>query len=128
VHKIDMYASRYGTSKAPDEDFHIYLLDAEQKEIARFAVPYGKIPRGKMKWHSLKVKPTDVSGEFYVALDFHATQTKGVYLGVDREVEETHSLIGLVGREFQPVPETFEWMIRVQITPIKSKGGHRTGS
>ena len=109
---IQIYASRYGLPEPPQEDFHVRLLDKDRKVLKDFPFPYAKIARGPMQWYTLGVPATEVPEHFYVALAFNPEQTKGIYLGLDKNVKESHSYIGLPEDGFQPVPEKYDWMVR----------------
>ena len=59
-----------------------------------FNSPTPKIARGPMRWYTLEAPSTDVPEHFYVALSFNPEQTKGIYLGLDDSIKESHSFIG----------------------------------
>lgn len=124
VMAVSIYASRYGLPQPPQEDFHIYLLDQDQKVIKDVPVPYAMIARGEMRWYTFAVPPTEVPSPFFVALSFNPHQTKGIYLGLDRNVKESHSYVGLPASGFAKVDETYDWMVRVYVTP-ESAGGQK---
>ena len=114
---IRIFAARYGYPQPPKEDFHVYLLDENQKVIKDFPLPYSTIKRtGQMRWYNLPVKPTEVPERFYVALSFNPGRTKGVYLGLDETAAKSHSFAGLPGRGFQPFTGG-DWMVRVRLVP-----------
>ncbi|MDP6634449.1 MAG: HEAT repeat domain-containing protein [Phycisphaerae bacterium] len=121
VKAVRIFASRYGHPRAPDEDFSVYLLDAKQKVISEFKFPYATIERGDLKWYTLKTKPTAVPETFYVALSFNPHRTKGVYLGLDSSVAESHSYTGLPGRGFAAIAEKSDWMVRVERVALTKK-------
>jgi len=114
---VQLFGSRYGDPKPPDEDFHIYLLDEQQKVIRDVPVPYGKMGWGDRRWYAFEVPPTEVPERFYVAVAFDPHQTKGVYLGMDQNVKESHSYTGLPARGFEKLDEKADWMIRVLVQP-----------
>ena len=117
VTAIQIFAGRYGTAKAPDEKFHVYLLDADNKTVAEFTYPYSMIARGDMKWYTLATRPTVVGQKYTVALSFNPHRTKGIYLGLDDSVTESHSFTGLPGGRFAPLRKKQDWMVRVQQAP-----------
>ena len=121
---IQIYASRYGLPQPPKEDFHVYVLDKDRKVLHDFQLPYAKIARGPMRWYTLEVPSTDVPEHFYVALSFNPEQTKGIYLGLDDSIKESHSFIGLPEAGFEPVDKPSDWMIRVRLkeTETSDKG------
>ncbi len=115
VAAIQIFASRYGYPKPPNEGFHVYLLDQDQKVIKDLTYPYSMIERGAERWYTLAVPSVEVPEKFHVALSFNAHRTKGVYVGINEGVEETHSLIGLPDRGYKPVTEGYDWMVRVYL-------------
>jgi hypothetical protein len=56
-----------------------------------------------------------------VALWFNAEQTKGVSLGMDKGVQQTHSYVGLPDKGFQKVDQAFDWMIRAVVSSENGK-------
>jgi len=128
VTAVQIFAGRYGMPKAPDENFHVYLLDANNKTIADFTYPYSTIVRGDMKWYTLPTRPTVVGKKFTVALSFNPHQTKGVYLGLDAGVKESHSFTGLPGGHFAPLRKRQDWMVRVLLTTSPVSGASGGGS
>ena len=125
---IQIYASRYGLPQPPKEDFHVYVLDKDQKVVQDFLFPYSLIARGQQRWYTLDLPVTEVPERFHVALAFHAHQTKGIYLGLDRSVKESHSYTGLPGDGFQPVPEKYDWMVRARLVSDPSKAKSQPGA
>jgi hypothetical protein len=117
VTAVRLFCSRYGPPQPPEEDLHIYILDRNQKVIRDVPVPYAKIERGDMRWYTFEVPPTLVPERFYVAAAFNAHQTKGVYLGMDDSVKESHSYAGLPESGFKKLDEKADWMIRVLMGP-----------
>ncbi|MBN2021157.1 MAG: PEGA domain-containing protein [Pirellulales bacterium] len=113
---VDIFASRYGDPEPPREDFHVYVLD-EQGGVLRDAPhPYSKIKRGgDMQWYRLNVPPTRVGERFTVALSFNPHRTKGIYLGYDSDIAQSHSYTGLPDRGFSAVPDKYDWMVRVHL-------------
>jgi hypothetical protein len=113
---VKLFAARYGSPQPPDEDFHIYLLDENQKVLEQVAVPYSKIERGDLRWYTFEFPAVEVPEKFLVALWFNAEAQKGVHLGVDKTVKETHSYIGLPDKGFQKVDQVYDWMVRAVIS------------
>ena len=120
---VEIFGSRYGYPQAPNEDFHVYLLDEKQKIIKDLPYPYATVERGQERWYALPVPRVAVPERFFVALAFNPGRTKGVYLGFDENVKESHSYTGLPNRGFQAFSDG-EWMVRVYLAP----GGAGTGS
>lgn len=119
---VQIYASRYGLPQPPSEDFHVYLLDNDQKVLQDFLFPYACIQYGASgSWHRLYVPATETPERFYLAFSFNPHQTKGIYLGFDKNVEQSHSYTGLPGQGFQPVPEKYDWMVQAWLTADAKK-------
>jgi hypothetical protein len=114
---IEVFGSRYGLPQPPDEDFHVYVLDEDGQVLHELAFPYAMFERGDERWVTLGVDGVKLPKRFSIALDFHAHQTKGVYVGKDENVGESHSSIGTPNKGFQPVDGEFDWMIRVHVAP-----------
>jgi hypothetical protein len=118
---VKLYCTRYGYPQPPRENFHIYLLDQNQKVLEQIAVPYGKIKRGQMEWQTIEFPAIEVPDKFMVALWFNAEATKGVFVGVDKNVTETHSYGGLPDKGFHKVEQPYEWMIRAVVSSEEGK-------
>lgn len=112
---VQIFASRYGYPQPPAEDFHVYLLDKDQKVIKDLPYPYSMIERGPQRWYTLKVPAVEVPEQFYVALSFNPHQTKGVYVGIDENVDESHSYVGLPASGFTKVDGKYDWMVRAYL-------------
>ena len=78
---VKLFAARYGHEEPPNEDFHIYLLDQDQKVLEQIPIPYGKVERGELRWQTFTFPPVEVPEKFFVALWFNAERTKGVFRG-----------------------------------------------
>ena len=113
---VKLFGSRYGYPRAPNEDFHIYLLDQNQKVLEQVAVPYRKIAKGDMRWYTLEFPAIEVPEKFFVAVWFNAEPTKGVYVGKQCDVQQTHSYVGLPDTGYKKVEPSYEWMIRAVVT------------
>jgi len=124
VEAIQFFGSRYGSAKPPKEDFDVFLLNEKYQVLTQLKIPYSLIPRGKMKWHTLRTPSIEVPETFYVAVAFNPHRTKGVYLGLDENVAKSHSLTGLVGDGFEAWKEKSDWMIRLHLAerPTGEKG------
>ena len=113
LNRIEMFGSRYGTAEAPDEDFHVYVVDGERHLLRQIALPYLLWQRGDSYWRALPLPPLKVPQKFGIGLAFHAHQTKGVYVGTDT-VPASHSYSWLPGEEGKPL-ENADWMVRVTV-------------
>ncbi len=118
---VKLFAARYGNPEPPDENFHVYLLDQDKKVLEQFAVPYSKIERGELRWHTIELPATEIPEKFFVAVWFNAEATKGVYLGMDKNVSTTHSYIGLPDQGYRKAESNYEWMIRAVVSPDVGK-------
>lgn len=114
---IRIFASRYGTPTAPQADFRLYVLDQNQKVITDLKFPYALIPRGDLKWHTLRTPSIEVPEQFYIALAFNPHRTKGIYLGRDDNAKKTDSYIGLPGDGLTALKTNQNWMVRPCLSP-----------
>ncbi|MGD0897692.1 MAG: hypothetical protein ABR915_07630 [Thermoguttaceae bacterium] len=118
--RVEVFGARYGLPQPPDEDFSVYITDPT---MARFCVvprPYSLFERGPEKWTTIALPPVRVPEGFYVCLVFNPTQTKGVYVGIDKSVKESHSRDAVPGSHLEVLKEG-EWMVRAHLTQ-KPKG------
>jgi len=123
VQAVEIFASRYGHPKPPEEDFHVYLLDENRHVLVDLPYPYSMIERSDLEWYVLGTPPIEVPRLFYVALSFNPHQTKGIFLGYDSDVEESHSFVGLPERGFREVDEAYDWIVRVYLCEQPSGTG-----
>lgn len=115
---VRIYGSRYGYSRPPKEDFHVYLCDENFEVIEDFPFPYSRFRKGDKDgkprgWVKLNIKPMRVPSTFYVCLDFNPEQTKGVYVHYDGE-GTGNSYIAVPGQQLKEF-DRGEWMIRAII-------------
>ena len=124
---VQIAASRYGTPEPPDDSFHLYVLNDEFQVVADVPFPYAMIERGDQRWYTLRTPSIEVPETFYVALAFNPHRTKGIYLSYDRDVSASHSFTGLPDSGYEPVDETYEWMLRLYMSaePSGEKGVQR---
>jgi len=121
VEAIEIFGSRYGTPRPPRDDFFLYLLDENFEIVGEVKFPYSLIPRGKLNWRTLRTPSVEVPQSFYVALAFNPHRTKGIYLGLDDSVDESHSWTGLPDDGFEKRSEASDWMVRVHVTDKPSR-------
>jgi hypothetical protein len=123
IRGIKIHASRYGHPKPPDEDFEITFVSEDFSEILHSEdAPYRLFKRGKNKWVNVRFKePVELPKTFWIVLDFHAEQTKGVYVSYDTATKGKYSRIGLAGDE-EPKEVDFDgdWMVRVVLAKPKN--------
>jgi len=127
VESIQIFASRYGYPEPPREDFHVYILNEKKEVLADLKYPYSMVERGELKWYTLKTPSTLVPEEFHIALSFNPHQTKGIYIGKDDSVSESHSFTGLPESGFEEIGEKYDWMIRVYLTQTPSQDSNARG-
>jgi len=114
--KVALFGARYGYPQAPDDDFFIYITDASMERFCKVAKPYGMFERGREKWMRINVAPILVPQSFYVCFVFNPTKTKGVYVGIDQNVEKSHSKNAVPGSHMKPAMGNADWMIRAHLT------------
>jgi beta-lactamase regulating signal transducer with metallopeptidase domain len=124
VESVQIFSSRYGNPEPPAEDFHLYILNGEKQILEDLKFPYGTIERGDMKWYALRTPSIEIPEQFLVAFSFNPHQTKGIYLGFDQDVLESHSFTGLPDSGFEEVADKWDWMIKVEMSgkPSGEKG------
>lgn len=122
---VKIYGARYGLPRPPREDFHVWLCDKDFKAIADFPFPYAKFARGRPRWVTLTVKPTEVPAQFIICVGFNPTGTKGVFVYYDRECGG-NSLTGLPGRPGRKFAQA-DWLIRASIDQLKSADALKPG-
>jgi len=113
LNRIEMFGSRYGTATPPDEDFHLYIVDADRQVLRQVSLPYLLWDRGEDYWRTLPIPPIQVPQQFGIGLTFNAEQTKGVYVGTDN-VGAGHSFSWLPGTPGKAV-EGLDWMIAATV-------------
>lgn len=118
VKGIKIHGSRYGYPKPPDEDFSVYILGEDMTNIVHTEKsPYRLFERGASKWVEVKFKkPVETPATFWVALDFKAQQTKGVYVSYDTSTGGQYSKMGLPDTKAEDVGFGGDWMIQVEIS------------
>lgn len=121
---IKIHGSRYGYPQPPKEDIEILILNEDMSEVLhRESAPYALFKRGKAKWNVVRFKkPLEVPNQFWVAVNFNAERTKGVYVSYDTSTGGEHSRVGLPPEV--PAKKTdFEgdWMIQALVTPPSSQ-------
>ena len=72
---------------------------------------YSLFERGPERWVEVSfAAPVEVPARFWVALDFRATGTKGVYVSYDASTGGKHSRAGLPGIKLKEV-DFGDWMV-----------------
>jgi hypothetical protein len=120
---IRIHGSRYGTAQAPNEDFEITFLSENRDEVLHTeSAPYKLFKRGKENWVRVQFKePVELPPKFWIALDFNAEQTKGVYVSYDTSTKGEYSRVGKAGDEEEPKETDFggDWMVQVMLGTAK---------
>ena len=113
---VKIYGSRYGTPQPPEEDFSLYLCDADGKQMKEFKFPYKTFLRGDARWVTLKLpKPAELphGGKFILCVGFNPQQTKGVYVHFDKHADGDNR-VGLPGSLNDAFGQG-DWMIRAVV-------------
>jgi len=119
VTRVQVYGSRYGEAQPPDEDFQVYIADADMNVIAQVDAPYSRFVRGQWAWVFVDVPPTAVPDRFYVCVTFDPARTKGVYVGYDESATQRRSQRALPGSHVADVQGAYDWMIRAVVAPAE---------
>ena len=115
---IRIHGARYGLPQAPDEQFLIYFLNEDRtKVVATEMADYATFDRGENKWETVRFEtPVAVPEKFWIALDFRAHRTKGVYVSYDTSSDGKHSYAGLPGLKAAPADAGGDWMIEALLS------------
>src|SRR5689334_22007243 len=94
---IRIHGSRYGLPQAPKEDFEIkFLNDKRDETLHSESAPYHLFARGKEQWVRVVFKDeVELPPKFWIALNFNAERTKGVYVSYDTSTKGQYSRVGL---------------------------------
>ena len=62
-------------------------------------------------------KPVELPETYWIALNFNAEQTKGVYVSYDTSTKGEYSRVGLAGNNDPPKETDFggDWMVQVML-------------
>ncbi len=117
VKGIRIHGSRYGLPQAPNEDFEITFLSDKRDEVLQTeSAPYKLFNRGKENWVRIMFdKEIELPRKFWIALDFNAEQTKGVYVSYDTSTKGEYSRVGKAGDKKEPKETDFGGDWRVQV-------------
>ncbi len=123
VKGIRIHGSRYGLPQAPNEDFEITFLNEKRDEVLHTeSAPYKLFKRGKENLvRVIFDKEVELPPTFWIALDFNAEQTKGVYLSYDTSTKGQYSRVGKAGDDEEPKETDFagDWMVQVMLSVPK---------
>jgi Tol biopolymer transport system component len=117
VDAVEMYGSRYGAEEPPQEDFSIYILDADFNLIKEIREPYSKLTYGdKPAWHRFAFAPVTVPEGFYVCISFNPTYNKGFYMHYNSKAANTYARTAL---PFTFVNDTqMTWMMKAHVRKV----------
>src|SRR5262245_21065400 len=112
---LRIHGARYGSPQPPKESFLVYFLNQDRSRIINAEMaPLATFERGEEKWTTVNFdKPIAVPDRCWIALDFRAGPTKGVYVSYDTSTSGKHSLIGLPGTPTSEPKHGGDWMIEV---------------
>lgn len=112
VTAIRLFGSRYGGQYDPFlEVAKVSICDPSLKPIASAVLALEEFTVGTPKWVEVQLQPVFPPESFFVHVDFFATRTKGVYLGIDTD-SSGHSITGTLGKPGSAFTQG-DWMIRV---------------
>lgn len=121
---VSIHGARYGGAQAPDQNFHVWLCDAQFRPVADFAFPYKAFERGEAAWVPLPIDPpTLVPQEFIICVGFNPTASSGVFVSRDK-AGSAAALVGLPGGSPRPFGGG-DWMIRAVVDRPKTSGSRR---
>ena len=88
------------------------LHHLERRETSRIDRPATTIARAFLQ---LFDKEVELPRKFWMALDFNAEQTKGVYVSYDTSTKGKYSRVGLPGDNEEPKETDFkgDWMVQL---------------
>ncbi|MEM9659872.1 MAG: hypothetical protein AAF961_16030, partial [Planctomycetota bacterium] len=95
-------------------------LNENRQIVTRTTFPYSLATQQK-RWISIPTLPTKVQGKFYVSVDAHGSEYKGLYMGYqdgnDEGVASTDAREGDYVRsvDWSQKFEQMQWLIRVKI-------------
>jgi len=119
---VEVLGSRYGHPQPPQENFHLYVTDAEGGVVEDIPLPYKLWMRSNSYWCQLSLQqPVQVPKEFGIGLNFSPGRTKGVYVCTE-EAEESHSYTWLPGKPMKKL-EGSDWLVRPMLQDEQPKGG-----
>jgi Sigma-70, region 4 len=114
---VRIHGSRYGQAQPPQESFLIYFLNNDLTRILHTEMaPYSLLERGPEELVEVSFeRPVELPKTFWVALDFRATQSKGVYVSYDTSTGGKHSRVGLPGARTSNVTFGGDWMVEATL-------------
>lgn len=114
---ISVLCARYGSAQTPDADATLTILDeGHTTTLYSLTVPGRAFVRGAERWVTMKLpNPPQITGKFWVCIDFHAEQTSGVYVCYDTNTGGRYSMVGSPTVEPKPVDFKGDWMIQVMV-------------
>jgi hypothetical protein len=126
IKKVRILGMVVGSTLEPE--FDVEILDSEKNVIASVRQPIDLFPsgHGNAEWVDIDFADVQVDGKFYVHLYTNTGQNKGIHIGWDDSVPNSHSSVsgvrsdGAVKEVSWPYPDVrmrdkskVNWMIRV---------------
>jgi hypothetical protein len=113
---VEIYGSRYGADKPPDDNFSIFICDQDFNVITEIEEPYSRLERDDPKWYRFDFEPVKVPEGFYVCVYFNPTMYKGFYMNYDKRTSKVHSRAALPWSFVSDAQ--FDWMIRAHLRKL----------
>lgn len=112
VRSVLVHGARYGEGyDAARTTLEVSIRDEKFNVLAKVAASYGDFAPGVFTWVEMPLpEPVRVPRSYRVVVDFHATDTRGVYVGYG-DAPKSRSSYFRDGRE---APFAKEWMIRAR--------------
>jgi hypothetical protein len=115
VRSVLVHGARYGDGYDPARTaFEVAICDEGFEVLARVAASYGQFVHNVFTWVEVPLpQPVRVPPRYRVVVDFHATATRGVYVGY-ADVKKSHSCYFRLGEREETFARGKDWMIRVR--------------
>ena len=121
VWQVQMFASQFGRSHDSEAvSGDVYILNSDREIVSRTSFPYS-LTSQKKQWVNIPTLPTRVKGKFYVSINTHGKNDKGIYLGYQNAEEpDLASADELKENTIEPSEwsskfDKMRWMIRAKV-------------
>ena len=95
------------------------ICDNEFQPITEESVLHHLVDKSSEKWRAINVNPKILCpDEFWVVLDTNSAQNSKIFVGIDSDVEMSHSAYADVGGPANELDGVYDWMIRVEIKKV----------
>ncbi|MFH2002559.1 MAG: hypothetical protein ABIK28_23000 [Planctomycetota bacterium] len=111
IDEIQIYGEQYGDGDPLLDVAKIYICDSELVPLSSIDAPFENFRRGKADWAKVKMRPIQPPETFFVLVNFLASATRGVYMGIDDSASE-NSFTALPRGTLKKFDKG-NWMIRV---------------